>query len=217
MAFAREAPPAGRQATSGQGRPRARPATPALLLGHLGTAVGNRSLARLIATQKVARRPRTRRDPTTAELEEWARWPNQGHEHWKRLGTLERIALLERMRRRYGKDFADLFRRHAETGKADLDWRGCEMPTCTPEQYLKQGFKVAQRAQYQIWLVHPSGRQRYLFGGHAPSKPAEDQIPPGDPPPDEPPDVEPPVIVDPPPDDFIRSDEPPIDYSRPQP
>jgi hypothetical protein len=213
MTFARDVRLAGRQAASDRGRSPARPAGPASLVEHLGTAVGNRSLARLIAAGKLARRPRKRRDPTTADLEEWAKWPNQAHEHWKRLGALERIAVLERMRRRYGKDFADLFRRHADTGKADLDARGCEMPVCMPDQYLKQGYKVADRSQYQIWLVHPSGRWRYLFGGHPTNKPSEPEVPPDV----EPPIEEPPVIVDPPPDDLLRTDEPPIDYSQPRP
>jgi hypothetical protein len=212
MTFARDAPPAGRQAAADRRRPPARTAGPAALVEHLGTAVGNRSLARLIAAGRLARRPRKRRDPTTADLEEWAKWPHEAHERWKRLGTLQRIAVLERMRRRYGKDFADLFRRHAETGKVDLDWRGCEMPACMPDQYLKQGYKVADRAQYQIWLVHPSGRQRYLFGGHPTAKPPDVE-----PPIEEPPIEEPPDVVDPPPDDFLRTDEPPIDYSSPRP
>jgi hypothetical protein len=209
---------ARRQAASDRDRPPAGPAGPASLVQHLGTTVGNRSLARLIASEKLARRPQKRRDPTTADLEEWARWPHRTHQHWKRLGTLERIAVLERMRRRYGKDFADLFRRHAEAGKPDLDARSCEMPVCMPDQYLKQGYKVADRAQYQIWLVHPSGRWRYLFGGHPTNKPSEDEDPSDvEPPIEEPPIEEPPPIVDPPPDDLLRTDEPPIDYSRPRP
>ena len=43
--------------------------------------------------------------------------------------------MYERMRRRYGKDFAEQFRKYAEFGKADLDSRGCE--GCMPEPYLK--------------------------------------------------------------------------------
>jgi hypothetical protein len=70
-------------------------------------------------------------------------------------------------------------------------------------------------SQYQIWLVHPSGRQRYLFGGHSSPPLPEPEEPP------EPPEVEPPEevppIVDPPPPDLLQTDEPPIDYSRPRP
>jgi hypothetical protein len=212
VTFARDAVPAGRRAAPDRGRPPARPAGRAALVGQLGTAVGNRSLARLIEGRQLARRPRKPRAPTTADLEEWAKWPHEAHQNWKRLGTLERIAVLERMRRRYGKDFADVFRRHAEAGKADLDSRGCQMPVCMPDQYLKQGYKVADRAQYQIWLVHPSGRWRYLFGGQPANKPADVE-----PPIEEEPIEEPPEIVDPPPDDLLRTDEPPIDYSRPRP
>jgi hypothetical protein len=111
------------------------------------------------------------------------------------------------------KDFADSFRKYAGAGKADLDSRGCEMPVCMPDQYLKQGYKVAARASYQIWLVHPSGRWRYLFGGHPTSKPPEDEVPSDD----EPPIEDPPEVVDPPPDDLLVPDAPPIDYSRPRP
>jgi hypothetical protein len=127
--------------------------------------------------------------------------------------VLERGAVLERMRRRYGKDFADLFRKYAEAGKPDFDSRDCEMPVCKPEQYLKQGYKVAERAEHQIWLVHPSGRSRYLFGGHPTNKPPEDEVPPEE----EPPIEEPPEEVDPPPPDLLRPTEPPIDFSRPRP
>jgi hypothetical protein len=212
MTFARDVLPAGRQAASDRARPRARPAGPAALVQHLGATVGNRSLAGLIATERLARKPQKRRDPTSANLEEWAKWPQEAHQRWKRLGTLERIAVVERMRRRYGKDFAEAFRKYAEAGKADFDSRGCEMPVCMPEQYLKQGYKVADRAEHQIWLVHPSGRWRYLFGGHASSKPPEDEVPPDEEPPEEPPEP-----VDPPPEDLLRTDEPPIDFSRPKP
>jgi hypothetical protein len=213
MTFARDVPFAGRQAATDRHRPPARPAGSASLVQHLGTTVGNRSLARLIATGKLARQPQKRRDVTPAQLEEWAKWPQRAHQQWKRLGVLERGAVIERMRRRYGKDFAEQFRKYAQAGKADLDSRGCEMPVCMPEQHLKQGYKVAERAQYMIDLVHPSGRYRYLFGGHATSKPPEDEIPPEE----EEPIEEPPEEVDPPPDDLLRTDEPPIDFSRPRP
>jgi hypothetical protein len=213
MTFARDVRVAGRQTTSDRDRLPARPPGPASLVQQLGASVGNRSLARLIATAKLARQPQKRRDPTTADLEEWAKWPNQAHQQWKRLGTWERIAVFERMRRRYGKDFAEQFRKYAEAGKADLDSRGCEMPVCMPDPYLKQGYKVAERASYQIDLVHPSGRRRYLFGGHSTSKPPEDEVPPDD----EPPIEEPPDEVDPPPPDLLRPTEPPIDFSRPRP
>ena len=73
---------------------------------------------------------------------------------------------------------------------------------------------MADRAQYQIWLVHPSGRWRYLFGGHPKSKPPEDEVPPEEEPPVEEPPEE---VVDPPPPDLLRPTEPPIDYSRPRP
>jgi len=89
MTFARDVLLAGRKAACDRDRRPARPAGPVSLVQHLGTTVGNRSLARLIATERLARRPQKRRDPTTADLEEWAKWPNQAHEHWKRLGTLE--------------------------------------------------------------------------------------------------------------------------------
>jgi hypothetical protein len=211
MTFAREVLPAERRATSGRDRRPGRPAAPSSVVRQLGTMVGNRSLARLIATQRVGRRPRKARETTTGDLEEWAKWPQQAHKQWKRLGVLERGAVLERMRRRYGKDFADLFRKYAEAGKPDFDSRGCEMPVCKPEQYLKQGYKIAERAEYQIELVHPSGRSRYLFGGHPTTKPPEDKD--VEPPPEEPPIEEPPDVVDPPPPDLLQTDEPPIDFS----
>lgn len=212
MTFAREALPAERKAASGRERRPGRPAGPSSAVQELGTIVGNRSLARLIASQRVARRPQKKpRETTTTDLEEWAKWPQQAHERWKRLGVLERGAVLERMRRRYGKDFADLFRKYAEAGKPDYDSRGCEMPVCKPEQYLKQGYKIAERAEYQIELVHPSGRSRYLFGGHPTTKPPEHKD--VEPPIEEPPIEEPPEVVDPPPPDLLQTDEPPIDYS----
>ena len=214
MTFARDAL-AGRQAAPDRDRRPARPAGLAAFVQDLGKTVGNRSLARLVATGKLARRPQKHRDATIAELEKWAKLPHEAHQRWKRLGTLERIGVYEHMHRRYGKDFAESFRKYADAGKADLDSRACEMPVCMPEQYLKQGYKVAERASYQIWLVHPSGRSRYLWGGHPTNKPPEDDD--VEPPIEEPPIEEPPIVVDPPPDDFLRTDEPPIDYSAPRP
>jgi hypothetical protein len=93
------------------------------------------------------------------------------------------------------------------------------MPVCTPEYYLQRGYKVAARADYQIWLVHPSGRQRYLFGGHSSTRPPDTDALPPEPVEREqvpPPERVPPPIVDPPPDDLLQTDEPPIDYSRPR-
>jgi hypothetical protein len=210
MTFARDAVSARRPAASGRARAPGRPAEPSTLVQQLGSTVGNRDLARLIATGTLARRPQRSRGTTSRDLEEWATWPRRAHEQWKRLGVLERGAVLERMRRRYGRDFADQFRKYAQAGKHDFDSRGCEMPVCTPEQYLKQGYKIAERAQYQIELVHPSGRSRYLFGGHPTAKPADQDV---EPPPEEPPIEEPPEVVDPPPPDLLQTDEPPIDFS----
>jgi hypothetical protein len=210
MTFEREVLPAERQATSGRHRPPERPAGPSSVVQQLGTIVGNRSLARLVA---VARRPQKAREPTTADLEELAKRPDRAHRSWKRLGLGERIQVYSRMQQRYGKDFAESFRKYAEAGKPDYDARDCELGVCTPEQYLKQGYKVAERADHNIWLVHPSGRLRYLFGGHAPSKPPEDGKVVEPPPPEEPPIEEPPEVVDPPPPDLLQTDEPPIDYS----
>jgi len=208
MTFAREVLPAERQATSGRHRP-GRPAGPSSAVKELGTIVGNRSLARLVA---VARRPQKSHEPTTADLEELAKRPDQAHRRWRHLSVGERIQVYARMQKRYGKDFAESFRKYAETGKPDYDARGCEMPVCMPDQYLKQGYRIAERAEHNIWLVHPSGRLRYLFGGHAPATPpAVEEVEP--PPIEEPPIEEPPVIVDPPPPDLLQTDEPPIDYS----
>jgi hypothetical protein len=61
MTFARDVPVRGRQAAADRDRRPARPAGPAALVQQLGTTVGNRSLARLIATRKLARyHPRAR-------------------------------------------------------------------------------------------------------------------------------------------------------------
>ena len=139
MTFARDVRVAGRQTTSDRDRPPARPPGPASLVQELGASVGNRSLARLIATANLARQPRKRRDPTTADIEKWAKWPNEAHQQWKRLGVWERASVFESMRRRYGKDFAEQFRKYAETGKADLDTRVCEMPVCMPEPFPEAG------------------------------------------------------------------------------
>ena len=136
MTFAREVLPAEREATSGRHRPPERPAGPSSVVQQLGTIVGNRSLARLVA---LARRPQKAREPTTADLEELAKRPDRAHRSWKRLGLGERIQVYSRMQQRYGKDFAESFRKYAEAGKPDYDARDCELGFCTPEQYLKQG------------------------------------------------------------------------------
>ena len=208
MTFAREVLPAERQAASGRHRPPGRPAGTSSAVQQLGTIVGNRSLSRLIA---VARRPQKSRETTTADLEELAKRPDRAHRSWKRLSVGERIQVYARMQQRYGKAFAESFRKYAEAGKPDYDARDCELPVCTPEQYLKQGYKIAERAEHNIWLVHPSGRLRYLFGGHTPTKAPEPED--VEPPPEEPPIEEPPEVVDPPPPDLLQTDEPPIDFS----
>ena len=211
MTIAREVLPAERHAPSGRDRAPARPAGPPSLAQQLGSTVGNRSLARLIAAQTLARAPKTSGERTLADLEELAKRPDRAHRSWKRLGAGERIHVYARMQRRYGKDFAESFRKYAEAGKPDYDARDCEMPVCMPEQYLKLGYKVAERAEHNIWLVHPSGRLRYLFGGHPTTKPPEPED--VEPPPEEPPIEEPPEVVDPPPPDLLQTDEPPIDFS----
>jgi hypothetical protein len=141
----------------------------------LSAGLGNRTLARIVTAGNLraapnvglARKPKTtpqRLALTPAQLEELAQWPDRAHPRWKQLGTLEQGAVLERMRRRYGQAFADEFRGHAQNGTADLDARAFPTDLRSPDSFIQLGFRIAERASYQVWLVHPTGRWRYLYG-----------------------------------------------------
>jgi hypothetical protein len=69
------------------------------------------------------------------------------------------------MRRRYGEPFAAEFRRHADGGTADFDAQGWHADLRSPDYFIQLGYRVAARASYQVWLVHPTGRWRYVWSG----------------------------------------------------
>jgi hypothetical protein len=109
--------------------------------------------------------------PTQAErrreqqLEELARDPGEAHQVWKRLSQMERIAVAERMRRRYGGPFAQQFLDTAEKGKPQIETQNYQPGSGpTPEQLIARGYRrgwsVLGNAGVEVeYWVHPSGRR----------------------------------------------------------
>lgn len=132
--------------------------------------------------------------PTKAEvklakkLEELARDPGDAHLAWKSLGLAEQIAVVEKMRRRYGEPFAEQFLDEVKKGKPQVEVRYYQPGTGpNTEQLLARGYKWAGMEhlgnaafEVEVW-VHPSGvRVRrdvstWKFGeGEPGKKPATD-------------------------------------------
>lgn len=119
-------------------------------------------------------------------LDALARDPAEAHRAWPRLSVGERIAVSERMRRRYGQAFAQQFLDEATKGKPQLDVT-THQPGSGPtaDQLTARGWRMAgsERTgnagfEVEIW-VHPSGRtlrrdvSTWKFGAAEPAtKPA---------------------------------------------
>jgi hypothetical protein len=173
--------------------------------------------------------PAIQRQSATAEraeqqrlsfLKELARWPNQAHQQWKRLGLAERIEVLEQMGRRYGRAFAKEFQQHTASPTLEGTDYGPGFPEQTHRWFQARGYRLAQTSagldSVLEWWVHPSGRViskiRELPKGPPPPEPE-----PKEPKKPEPVEVQPPThVVDPPPPDFPKDIPDPIDYSRPR-
>jgi hypothetical protein len=69
------------------------------------------------------------------------------------------------MARRYGRTFADEFLAHARNGTADLDAQAWDADLRSVDFFIQRGYRIAQQASYQWWLVHPAGRWRYVYSG----------------------------------------------------
>jgi len=98
------------------------------------------------------------------QLEELARDPGEAHQAWKKLGEMERIAVAERMRRRYGGPFAQQFQDEVKKGKPQREKhhyaRGLGPK---PSELIKKGYQRGWTQHIAAdmaleWWVHPSGR-----------------------------------------------------------
>lgn len=100
---------------------------------------------------------------TAKELREMARWPGEAHRAWKGLGSADRKTVLEAMGKAYGTAFAQSFEK-ATTGSKRLVAHGyvTSLPHQTPTWFANNGYKLADRATYQQWWVHPDGHEIYL-------------------------------------------------------
>ena len=109
--------------------------------------------------------------PTQAErrreqgLEELARDPGEAHQAWKKLGEMERIAVAERMRRRYGGPFAQQFLDEVKKGKPQIQTQNYQPGLGPkPDELIASGYRrgwiVLGHAAAEVeWWVHPSGRR----------------------------------------------------------
>lgn len=154
-----------------------------------------------------SRRPERRR---VAFLKELAKWPYDAHQHWKRLGFAERMAVLEHMRRYYGGDFAAKFLQYtASPTLEEIDF-GPGFPEQTAQWFQARGYRLAQTGagldSTLEWWVHPSGKVIMKIR----------ELREGAPPPQAP-SPQPQPVIDPPPADFPTDLPEPIDYSRPAP
>ena len=187
-------------------------------------------LAHVVQQGFGAASPAIQRQPATAEraeqrrlafLKELAKWPNQAHQHWKRLGIAERITVLEQMARRYGRAFAAEFQRDTASPTLEGIDYGPGFPEQTHRWFQARGYRLAQTGagldSVLEWWVHPSGRVIMKIRELPKGPPPEPETEPEEPEEPEPVEVEPPKkVVDPPPPDFPTDIPEPIDYSRPR-
>jgi hypothetical protein len=154
------------------------------------------------------------REPS--KLKELARWPQDAHHQWKRLTLAERIAVLERMGRYYGRDFAAKFLHHTPSPTLENIHDVLAFPERSPKWFQDRGYRLAQTSadldSVIEWWVHPSGKEIMKI--------RELHIRLASPPPPDPLEIPEPVersrpVVDPPPPDFPQNIPDPVDYSRP--
>ena len=192
-----------------------------------GTAEGRRLLAHElthVVQQAGAGEMNVQRQPVSSRraerqrvafLKELARWPNDAHQQWKRLGLAERMAVLEYMRRYYGGDFAAKFLKYTASPILEVTHLGPGFPEQTPQWFQSRGYRLAQTgAGYGStleWWVHPSGKEIMKIREPRGGAPAPEAPAPETPPPESQP------VIDPPPPDFPTDLPEPIDYSRPAP
>jgi hypothetical protein len=100
---------------------------------------------------------------TATELRELARWPGDAHRAWKKLTTMDRVAVLEGMGKLYGKAFADSFLKFTKGGqKLEQHHYVTAQAHQTPQWFENLGYKLAQSSTYQQWWVHPNGHLVFL-------------------------------------------------------
>ncbi len=143
-----------------------------------------------------------RRRPTAAQikeqkrnafLDELAAEPHNAHDEWKRLSNMEKIAVVERMSKRYGEDFKKSFLRYAENPVESVFAVFGSNDEHEPQWFQARGYQLWQTTQGatptmtgEYW-VHPSGniimQLRDRKNGTTPvkdSKPVEIVEPPTD-------------------------------------
>ena len=96
----------------------------------------------------------------TAQLEKFAKWPEEARLAWKKLDHWERNLVLWQMAANYGSDFAKKFLEDVDKRrpKDDSDQYFGKDVGPTPDQLLTRGFKIAQKDSVHEWWVNPSGK-----------------------------------------------------------
>lgn len=141
-------------------------------------------------------------------LEDLARDPGEAHRAWKQLSEAERLAVEEKMERRYGAEFARQFRDEVKKGKPKLELhhygRGVGPK---PEELVATGHRLGWTEMYsaelenQFW-VHPSGElisrdiSTWTSGAPEPKNEPENKTPPPKVPPPREIEEEPPPLTD---------------------
>ena len=141
-------------------------------------------------------------------LSELARDPGAAHQAWRKLGTLDRIAVAERMRQRYGAAFSQQFLAVAENGKPQIETIYYQPGTGpTPDQLTAKGYQLAGKEitgnagiDIDVW-VHPTGKtvrrdvSTWKPGATPPDPQPTTEAPPAEPPtPSETPEAPPPTM-----------------------
>jgi hypothetical protein len=112
-----------------------------------------------------------------AELKEMARWPQQAHSAWKRLGAVDRNLLVWQMAANYGADFAKRFlsevgKRRPQAMVQHYFGRGVGSK---PPRLRERGYQLAQKDSVHEWWVHPSGEEVLRnYTDDVPSAPARE-------------------------------------------
>jgi hypothetical protein len=118
------------------------------------------------------RRQKSRAEKLDAWVRELAKRPQDAHAAWKRLQTMQRLAVATEMAKRYGETFAQRFLWYTQH-PAEIVNRayGPGFPELTPDYFHSRGYALWQRDSLNEFWVHPSGKEVQKILDHDPSAP----------------------------------------------
>lgn len=133
--------------------------------------------------QVIRRRPEpqaSRAPKSDAWLQELAEQPDQAHRAWKRLTSLQKMAVVARMTHRYGDEFAKSFLSYTEHPIEPMGHHyGPGFPEHTPAWFQARGYRLWKRSSVNEFWVHPSGKtiMQILDQGRGPRAATAPQVP----------------------------------------